>query len=220
VHLDVQRQILADLLPMVKSLSDHTDKEKRERPARTERRRKRRKSEHHAGKSDEDGDDVIMTDTAKPTAAISIVQKTRLPSERHLTVGINEVTKSLERQAKYTRHKLTVSDKGNITHADDIQPLIKFVFVCRADIDPPLLVAHLPHLVAACNSCVRDQASPGESSDAVKVVPLPKGAELSLAEAIGFRRVAVLALDVSCKHDFDSAYRVQKFRAPHQIFPT
>jgi ribonuclease P/MRP protein subunit POP3 len=162
---------------------------------------------------------MIMTGTTKPTTAISTVQETRLPIVRHLIVGINEVTKSLERQAKHTRRKLTVSDKGNITHAD-IQPFIKFVFVCRADIDPPLLVAHLPHLVAACNSYVRDHGSSGEFLDAVKVVPLPKGAELSLAEAIGFRRAAVLALDVSCKNDFDCAYRVHKCRAPHQIFPT
>jgi len=196
VQLDLQRQILADLLLMVGSLSEHGGDEKRQRPARVGRQRKRRKLDPHAGKfSDHDHDDMSTTPTAMPTTAVgSTVKKTSFPRARHLIVGINEVTKSLERQAKDTRHKFTVSDKGNITPVD-IRPLIKFVFVCRADIDPPLLVAHLPHLVAACNSCVHAQATSGESSNVVKVVPLPKGAELSLAEAIGFRRAAVLALE-------------------------
>ena len=192
VHLDVQRHILADLLSILKCISDHLDIQGRTK--RTEKKRRRKRSDLDSGDDD-------MTGTVDPstTRQLGIGQESP-PILQHITVGINEVTKSLERQAKYSRHKLTVSDKGPASHAS-VKPLIKFVFVCRADIDPPLLVAHLPHLVAACNSCVHDQGSSRESSDVVKMVPLPKGAELSLAEAVGFRRAAVLALDVSCEYD-------------------
>lgn len=67
---------------------------------------------------------------------------------------------------------------------------IRIVLVCRADIDPPLLVSHIPHLVAACNSATTDPDM------RVKLVTLPKGAENTLAHAMGLRRAAVLAFDV------------------------
>ena len=68
---------------------------------------------------------------------------------------------------------------------------IHSVFVCRSDIDPPLLVSHIPYLVAACNSAVKDSNTPH-----LKLVSLPKGAESKLAQETGLRRVAVLAIDV------------------------
>lgn len=68
---------------------------------------------------------------------------------------------------------------------------IGVVLVCRSDIDPPLLVSHIPHLVAACNG------APSTIDRRVKLVTLPKGAEDTLSEAFGLRRVAVIALNVS-----------------------
>jgi len=102
----------------------------------------------------------------------------------HLTIGINQVTKRLESHVKSSR-TVVVSDKPI---AAECRSAIKIVFVCRADVDPPLLIAHLPHLVAACNTF---SAFP----NSIKLVPLPKGAEASLAEALRLRRVAVIAID-------------------------
>lgn len=108
---------------------------------------------------------------------------------RHLTTGINEVTRKLEAQIQSSRQTVVVSDKDVISSEAMSQPRIKVVFVCRADIDPPILIDHIPHLITACNSSAR-------FTDLVKLVPLPKGAEFTLAEAMGLRRVAVVAVDV------------------------
>lgn len=112
---------------------------------------------------------------------------------QHLTIGINEVTRKLESQIKLSRQTVIISDKCAVS-SEYSQPRIKVVFVCRADIDPPILVDHLPHLISTCNSLRRPL-------DIVKLVPLPKGAEFTLAAAMGLRRVAVIAVDV--KHFLD-----------------
>jgi ribonuclease P/MRP protein subunit POP3 len=115
-------------------------------------------------------------------------------SSQHLTIGINAVTRRLERQVRSARHSVTISENGAAIVAPHSQPPIKFVFVCRADIDPPLLIAHLPHLVAACNSPARADGS--SENLTVKLIQLPKGAEFTLAHAIGLRRAAAIAIDV------------------------
>jgi ribonuclease P/MRP protein subunit POP3 len=112
---------------------------------------------------------------------------------KHLTLGINEVTKRLESLIKATR----VAPLVPVLDSQDARPTIKLVFVCRADIDPPLLIAHLPHLVAAYNSSILS-SSASRHLNFIKLVPLPKGAEFRLAEALGIRRIAALLLDVSC----------------------
>ncbi|BGP52807.1 hypothetical protein JCM8202_003887 [Rhodotorula sphaerocarpa] len=104
-------------------------------------------------------------------------------------------------------------------------PLVDLVFVCKPDINPPSLVAHLPSMVAAANGVnaalesVRasakieqdmqvdgavketDSATPGAPATAampemrpVLLVPLDAGAERRLADALGLRRVAALAV--------------------------
>ncbi|KAH9486497.1 hypothetical protein JR316_0000562 [Psilocybe cubensis] len=99
-----------------------------------------------------------------------------------MTYGINEVTKKLETQI-HNFHLLQVVDVP-----EPSLPL-KYVFVCRSDVDPPLLIDHLPHLVAAYNSnCLRDP---------IKLVTLPQGAELLLAQNLGIRRVTVIAIDTN-----------------------
>lgn len=100
---------------------------------------------------------------------------------RHMIYGINEVTKRLETQTQNARHVAIVDGSEPLT-------LMKYVFVCRADVDPPLLIDHLPHLVAAYNStCLRNP---------IKLVALPQGAELLLAQKLGIRRVTVMTIDV------------------------
>jgi len=103
----------------------------------------------------------------------------------HIVYGINAVTKRLEIQSRNARRPLVFSSDESITMKG--LPL-KYLFVCRADVDPPLLVDHLPHLVAACNS--------GGTRNLLKIVPLPKGAELALAQKLGIRRVTTLGADM------------------------
>ena len=101
--------------------------------------------------------------------------------------GINAVTKRLEHQSHNLRRPTIVIPTPTV----EIQPSLpfKYIFVCRQDVDPAILVDHLPHLVASCNSA--------QASNHVKLVPLPKGSELVLAQTLGIRRVAVLGIDVS-----------------------
>lgn len=120
------------------------------------------------------------------------------PIAPHLVLGINQVTKRLECQARAYRQ--TISATESITDSGTARsptpgPMISIVFVCRADVDPPLLISHLPGLIASCNSSRNTLADP-ESYPPIRLVPVPKGSELLLADVIGVRRVAVLALDV------------------------
>jgi ribonuclease P/MRP protein subunit POP3 len=115
----------------------------------------------------------------------------------HLVLGINQVTKRLEHQAR--AYRLTTTTTSTITDDSTSRPPpsgpISVVFVCRADVDPPLLISHLPTLIASCNSS-RNALKDPESYPPVRLVPVPKGSESLLADATGLRRLAVLALDV------------------------
>lgn len=106
---------------------------------------------------------------------------------RNVTIGINEVTKRLEEQCKVPRRVLC-SPSAN--ESEDRSGSVRTVLVCRPDIDPPLLVAHILPLVAACNNVLK------ALNETVKLVTLPKGAEFALSQAVGLRRVAIVALDV------------------------
>lgn len=111
-------------------------------------------------------------------------------------------------------------------------PLVDLVFVCKPDINPPSLVAHLPTMVAAANgvqTALDSVLDPSSSSKVagddgaramdvdpadgdepeehpsskrpqmrpVLLVPLGVGAERKLADALGLRRVAAIAVSVS-----------------------
>lgn len=114
------------------------------------------------------------------------------PVVAHLAIGINEVTKRLELQAQSRRPRASITASTIETSLSELgrAPLV-YVFVCRADIDPQLLVGHLPELVASCNAPI-----PGCNSPPVHLITLPRQAEHTLAETVGLRRVSVLALDV------------------------
>ncbi|KAG2363650.1 hypothetical protein BDR07DRAFT_1403508 [Suillus spraguei] len=82
--------------------------------------------------------------TSSPSPAVSKLA----PSSGHITVGINEVTRRLESQLKSIRHSVTLT---TTSHASPIFPNISpiaAVFVCRADVNPPNLLDHIPHLSA------------------------------------------------------------------------
>ncbi|GAA6008109.1 uncharacterized protein JCM10292_001848 [Rhodotorula paludigena] len=97
-------------------------------------------------------------------------------------------------------------------------PLVDLVLVCKPDINPPSLVAHLPTMVAAANGVQTALDSVLRGADAqqrgeeemqveqgasgtkrpemrpVRLVPLDVGAERRLADALGLRRVAAVGL--------------------------
>jgi ribonuclease P/MRP protein subunit POP3 len=103
----------------------------------------------------------------------------------HITVGINEVTKALEKEFRSSRRTDIITST-----ADETRPLTRVVFICYADLDTPAFVAHLPQLVALCNSTRSEHHK-------IKVVQLPAGAQTPLANALGYlKRVSVIALDV------------------------
>ena len=109
------------------------------------------------------------------------------PITAHITLGINGVTKALETEIRTSRQVVVTSD----TTFDATQPLTSVIFICHADLDTPAIVAHLPQLIALCNS-----ARP--HGHKIKVVLLPAGAQSSIAHALGYpKRVSVIALDVS-----------------------
>ncbi|KAF8216051.1 hypothetical protein K438DRAFT_1799988 [Mycena galopus ATCC 62051] len=95
------------------------------------------------------------------------------------------VTKRLDAQIRSLRK--TVLLNPDPTSEPSPAP-IKVIVVCRADVDPQILIDHLPHEVAAFNS--------SKPNDPIKLIPLPKGAEVALAKAVGLRRVAAIAMDI------------------------
>ncbi len=68
-----------------------------------------------------------------------------------LEIGLNEVTRALERSITTLR---SCQNKKQLP--SDFKP-ISLVLVCLADINPPNLVAHIPHLVSIYNSMLMTQ---------------------------------------------------------------
>jgi len=145
------------------------------------------------------GDSLVPDSEEQPTTITPPDTQSQSPLEQtlrhlvpppmmlHVTIGINEVTKRLETQAQRARSVIRASD--NVEADVEAVAPIRVVFVCRDDVNPLILINHLPHLVAAVNSI------PG--SPEVKLVPLPKGSESTVAGAVGVKRAAVIAFDVS-----------------------
>ncbi|KAG8702224.1 hypothetical protein FRC08_003623 [Ceratobasidium sp. 394] len=144
---------------------------------------KRAKESRDAAGSDRTNTEHEPTVESVPQITSTLAILPIPPLLKHCTFGINEVTKRLEALAK-------PSLTAEIRSAS--RPRLRAVLVCRSDIDPPLLIAHFPILVATSNSSL-----PADSSDDkyVKLVALPMRAEHTLAEVTGLRRVAVMALD-------------------------
>ena len=113
------------------------------------------------------------------------------PILQHVIVGINECTKDLEGMARAFRETLPAQVSDHSTPKRDSCPRI--VLVCRGDVDPPILIGHIPSLVAACNSA-RHRLS---DAAVTWLVPLSKGSESSLAAAMGLRRTSVMVIKVS-----------------------
>ncbi|KAH7916420.1 hypothetical protein BJ138DRAFT_468458 [Hygrophoropsis aurantiaca] len=215
IPMNVQNLFLAHLIAIFDSDSGY----RRRRSIQSlERRAKRHRKMSNAlvssGVDASPGDTIMVTPTPQNVVSSSgeteaatvggsdTIQAASHNSEQelqtsplqHLTIGINEVTKALEAQISKSRNVVTISENASIIPSDtERSPTIAVVFVCRADIDPPLLVDHIPHLIAACNAPRMNVHVSGPPQH-VKLVLLPKGSEHSLAAALGLRRVAILAV--------------------------
>ncbi|OAX43008.1 hypothetical protein K503DRAFT_766216 [Rhizopogon vinicolor AM-OR11-026] len=110
----------------------------------------------------------------------------------YITIGINQVTRSLESQVKYFRKSVTLTTASCVSQIS-APASIAVVFVCRADVNPPILLDHIPHLVAGCNS-TRPRSDPEGAWRPVKLIILPKDSESALARALSLRRAAVIAI--------------------------
>ena len=115
---------------------------------------------------EQDGNDV-----GGPSQALASTP----PIISHTTVGINEVTKALETETQSRRQTVVIPG----TAVSETRALTSVIFICHADLDTPALVAHLPQLVALCNSARSENHK-------IKVVQLPAGAQSSLADALGY----------------------------------
>ncbi|KAG6337078.1 hypothetical protein ID866_2031 [Astraeus odoratus] len=115
----------------------------------------------------------------------------------NLVVGINQVSRVLECQIRSSRRLAVVQTSGQDGDYQESCPSLSplaVIFACTADIDPPVLLSHIPHLVASCNSSF---LTTKQGQAKIKLVPLPKGSESVVARALGLRRVAVIGVYVN-----------------------
>ncbi|KAF8641073.1 hypothetical protein AX17_000717 [Amanita inopinata Kibby_2008] len=174
VPVDVQRSLLTKLISSLKGVAEHRTAVKRAG------RKRKRESQHVVSSEKQEYvgranyDIGLGSDAAHPQIILD-----------HLTVGLNEVTKRLEIQAREARNSRIITTAESTVQSDR-KPDLCLVFVCRADVDPPLLVDHLPHLIAACNTWQRRP---------LRLVTLPQGAEMTLSKAMTVRRATVIGMD-------------------------
>lgn len=192
---------------------------KRKRAERSVKPRKRVKNAQDITSSTEqmaEDSQAVNVDSspAAPPAesGVSSESAARAPSVlQHISVGINQCTKDLEGVAKMFRDGTSAPSPDHATR--ESSPRI--VLVCRGDVDPPLLIAHLPALVAACNS-TRHQLS---DAAITWLVPLSKGSESSLAAAMGLRRVSVMVVKVHILSKHASRFLIRFSRVQHLALP-
>ncbi|KZT30896.1 hypothetical protein NEOLEDRAFT_1052975 [Neolentinus lepideus HHB14362 ss-1] len=214
IPMNIQNSILAHVIAMLDDVASyHLSRDqanrKRKRTKMTtikdaaERISKRRKKDITAEVATQPAERVDETPFGSPsrnqeaTSAAEILVSPDPPDMlAFLTIGINAVTKRLETQAKAARQVIARSGTGIAAPTPGSSRPVRIILACSGDIDPPILIGHLPEIVAACNSAARGHTHATELPPKyIKLVPLPRGAEFSLSEAIGLRRASVLAID-------------------------
>jgi len=200
IPLNLQNAILARLIQVLDGVSEYQqqrfmENRKRKRKDKAPLSSKRLKLGAEAALVEPiDDRDVPLGDPQLDAPSVTDPDRGTRASPsifRHIIYGINVVTKRLEEQTRMARRPIIalVPDTDQLAE-ENASPAaaVRYVFVCRNDVDPTLLLDHLPHLVAAYNST--------RPLSYTILVLLPKGAELSLAQALGIRRVSVFGIDV------------------------
>jgi hypothetical protein len=98
----------------------------------------------------------------------------------NICIGINEVTKHLERMTN-PHPLLTANPNDQLTNSLMKYHLLEMVFVCKADLLPQLY-SHFPTI---CNIA-------GD----VLLVPLPSGASKRISDVVNFKRVSCIGVKV------------------------
>ncbi|KAJ7293740.1 hypothetical protein C8J57DRAFT_1269865 [Mycena rebaudengoi] len=198
VPVNLQNTALALTVGLLDGVSEYhhargegNRKRKRRSKDSTNRSKKRKIDADSSAASTTEADVILLDDTGPSSTAEDKPVPDRPAVLSHLTIGINEVTKRLDAQIRSARNIVALKTTGPAATPAIPAPAhaaIKIILVCRADVDPPILIDHLPHEVAAFNS--------SRPAEPIKIIPLPEGAEFALAKVIGLRRVAAMALDI------------------------
>ncbi|CAG8446958.1 3993_t:CDS:2 [Acaulospora colombiana] len=121
-------------------------------------------------------------------------------------VGINDVTKHMEQSysqqmiSNFQQRCARLSSRTSATsiqpksHPDSLKPRepLRMIFVCKADVSPPHLIAHLPIMANIAN---------------VLIVPLPGGSSKMIADHIGISKATVLGIK-EVSPEFDELYKL------------
>lgn len=195
--LNIQNCFQARVITLLEGVAEyqlsHQDAQRKRKRAQKAAKPQKSSKRFHDVQEGQTGTDTAMIAPAVDTAGteeVSTIAEEAPDVLQNVIVGINAVTKDLECLAKASRETLNSDPSGSSKPRHDLSS--RLVLVCRADVDPPVLIGHLPNLVAACNSS-RHHLDP---KPVVWLVPLPKDAESSLAAALGLRRVSVLTVKV------------------------
>ncbi|KAJ8072919.1 RNase P and RNase MRP subunit [Marasmius tenuissimus] len=203
IPVNLQNLILAHTVTLLDGVSEY---HRSRNLANRKRKRAKNENEKPKKKAKKDGMSVDQVDQVDVEAGPAQMEQDTLqdlqtqtqpldqpPVLSHVTIGINTVTKRLETQLGQQRRNTTISSSTSAPETDP-PPLpspIRVVLVCRADVNPPILIDHIPHIVAGYNSSLPS----GGEDKAILLIPLPAGAEHTLADAFNLRRVAVVGLD-------------------------
>ncbi|KXN88788.1 hypothetical protein AN958_06657 [Leucoagaricus sp. SymC.cos] len=190
IQTNIQNSILALLVDLLDGVAEfHRDYS---RSRKRKRKAEKDNSPLHTKKQKPHEDPPVTAHKSteeEPSLQPDLTEKSEPPPIlQHLIYGINAVTKRLERQIGDTRSKSVLATATQPKAAEENFDPIRYLFVCRADINPPILIDHLPHLVATYNVLRKQELPP------IILATLPKGAEATLAQAVGVRRLAVLAI--------------------------
>ncbi|KAF5352679.1 hypothetical protein D9756_005959 [Leucocoprinus leucothites] len=193
---NVQNTILAHLVDLLDGVADfhrnRTSSKKRKRTPEKANELSQRSTRKWIPSGDPAIDQDTSTEDPSTLLLLDHAEKSEPPSILNsLTYGINAVTKRLENQIERSRAKLVLKTSNETKTTEEVPDPIHYLFVCRADVDPSILIDHLPYLVATYNVLRQKDFSP------IILATLPKGAESTLAQAMGVRRLAALAIDAS-----------------------
>ncbi|EEB96239.1 hypothetical protein MPER_04655, partial [Moniliophthora perniciosa FA553] len=175
VPVNLQNLVLAQTLSLLEGVAEYH----RMRDL-INRKRKRESKGNRPNKKAKLNDQVTETSNENTEMSVDVTLPERPPILEHITAGINAVTKRLESQIR-ERKRITISATDESHNSSSPRSPIRLVLVCRADVNPPILIDHIPHLVAAYNSAIP------QSLDPVLVIPLPQNAEFTL-RTFGLRR--------------------------------
>ncbi|KAL0067914.1 RNase P and RNase MRP subunit [Marasmius tenuissimus] len=193
IPVNLQNLILAHTVTLLDGVSEY---HRSRNLANRKRKRAKNENEKPKKKAKKDGMSVDQVDQVDVEAGPAQMEQDTFQDLQTQTQPLDQPPVL----SHVTKHNLdnnvgipTISSSTSAPETDP-PPLpspIRVVLVCRADVNPPILIDHIPHIVAGYNSSLPS----GGEDKAILLIPLPAGAEHTLADAFNLRRVAVVGLD-------------------------